>query len=99
MAPEQANRKPIDARADLFSLGCVLYLMTTGRLPFEGEDALATLMAVACADPVAPRGINPLVPSGVEKLILAMLEKKPRDRPGSAREVIEAIRGLSHESR
>jgi serine/threonine protein kinase len=94
MAPEQANRKPIDPRADLFSLGCVLYLMATGSLPFEGDDALSTLVAITCVDPPPPHERNPAVSPEVSQLILSLLAKNPADRPASAQEVIEAISKL-----
>jgi serine/threonine protein kinase len=94
MAPEQANRQPIDARADLFSLGCVLYLMATATLPFEGDDPLSTLLAITNAEPEPPEKRNPEVPAEVSRLILALLAKKPADRPGNAREVIERIERL-----
>jgi serine/threonine protein kinase len=91
MAPEQANRKPLDARVDLFSLGCVMYLMATGALPFEGDDALSTLLAVTNTEPIAPCVRNPDVSKGVSELVMSLLAKNAEDRPGSAREVIEAI--------
>ena len=54
MAPEQARGKPLDARADLFSLGCVLYRAVTGRLPFRGPGTMDTLLALATETPPAP---------------------------------------------
>ncbi len=94
MAPEQANRQAIDARADLFSLGCVLYLMATGSLPFEGDDALTTLLAVTNADPVPPCERNPQLSESVSKLVMSLLAKRAVDRPASAQAVIETMRKL-----
>jgi serine/threonine protein kinase len=94
MAPEQAGRQPVDARADLFALGCVLYLMATGALPFEGDDALSTLAAIASAEPIPPRQRHPPVPEELSDLILEMLAKKPQQRPASSREVREALLAL-----
>jgi serine/threonine protein kinase len=94
MAPEQATRQPTDARADLFSLGCVLYLMVTGALAFDAPDALSTLMAVTASDPTAPHERAPAVPPHVSELTMRLLAKRPGDRPGSAREVAEAIARL-----
>ncbi|MFO0840791.1 MAG: serine/threonine-protein kinase [Gemmataceae bacterium] len=91
MAPEQASRQAVDARADLFSLGCVLYQMLTGELPFEREDALATLLAAQTEPPTPPRDLCPEVPVELSELVLRMLEKRPQDRPASARAVAAAL--------
>ena len=62
MAPEQVQGEPLDARADLFSLGCVLYRAATGRLPFQGRGTAGTLLAVTTQTPPAPHEVNPAVP-------------------------------------
>jgi serine/threonine protein kinase len=92
MAPEQATRQPLDARADLFSLGCVLYLLCTGELAFQGNDALTTLLAITSTTPPAPRERAPTVPAALSNLVMRLLAKKPDDRPGSARAVVEELR-------
>jgi hypothetical protein len=102
MAPEQARGEPIDARADLFSLGCVLYLMLTGERPFKGENALSTLMALATHEPPAPQVVNPDVPADVSDLTMRLLAKEAARRPASAQEVVDALavirRGMGESS-
>jgi serine/threonine protein kinase len=95
MAPEQAGSKPVDGRADLFSLGCVLYRMATGQLPFQGEDTLSTLMAVASHRPVPPQQLEPRLPFPLDQLILRLLEKAPDRRASSAREVVAALEAIA----
>jgi serine/threonine protein kinase len=94
MAPEQALRQPVDARADLFGLGCVMYLMATGKLAFEAEDALATMLAVTRSEPTPPGELNPDLPAEVEELVLALLAKSPDDRPATARSVVERLKRI-----
>jgi hypothetical protein len=94
MAPEQARGQPVDHRADLFSLGCVLYRGCTGQPPFRGADAIATLMAVAEQTPPPPQQLNPQVPAGLAALIMQLLAKDPAARPSSARAVVQRIQEL-----
>ena len=97
MAPEQARGEPADASSDLFSLGCVLYRLLTGRLPFEGRTILAVLTALATETPPSPRTLNPATPQALDDLVMRLLSKTPADRPASAQAVVEAIRGIERQ--
>jgi hypothetical protein len=94
MSPEQARGEPMDARSDLFSLGCVLYRVAAGKTPFKGKDAISTLLAVVNEQPRPLAEIDPDMPESVSELVMALLAKKPADRPASAKAVVEVIAGI-----
>jgi hypothetical protein len=91
MAPEQASADPLDHRADLFSLGSVLYAMCTGRPPFAAPTTLGVLKRVAEDTPRPIREINPEVPPWLCDLISRLHAKKPVDRFASAQEVADLL--------
>jgi WD40 repeat protein len=91
MAPEQARGEVVDHRADLFSLGSVLYALCTGRAPFWAIGTMAVLKRV-CEDMPRPiPEINPEVPDWLAALIARLHAKDPADRPQSAAEVTELL--------
>ena len=89
MAPEMAlGKADIDGRADLYALGCVGYWLLTGERVFEGENALATVVAHVQDSPIPPSQRTELeVPESLERIILACLEKDREARPQSAAEL------------
>jgi WD40 repeat protein len=99
MAPEQARGEPVDHRADLFSLGCTIYEMCTGRAPFSGPDPVSTLMSVAESQPPPPHELAPEVPRWLSDLTMHLLEKDRSRRICSAREVLETLQRQAHSYR
>ena len=99
LSPEQVRAEPYDHRADLFSLGCVLYRMCTNQVPFPAATPTAQLTAVAVDEATPIRILNPAIPDDLSALVTRLLDKDPDDRPQSALEVIERLvkvkRGLS----
>jgi hypothetical protein len=91
MAPEQAAGQPVDERCDLFSLGCVLYELASGERAFRGENTFAILTALAVSEPRHLSSVNPELPEAFSNLVMALLSKKPEQRPRSARAVAEAL--------
>lgn len=91
MSPEQAQGNRVDARSDLFSLGCVMYAMCTGRSPFRAESAMAALRRVCDDTPRPIHEINPDVPAWLTAVIQRLLEKDPNNRFQSAAEVCQVL--------
>jgi serine/threonine protein kinase len=94
MSPEQVNGLSLDSRADLFSLGGVLYKAATGEPPFSAPTLIALLAAVGKNDPLPARTVNPAVPAELSDLIGRLQRKNPEERPASAAEVAKELRGL-----
>lgn len=92
MSPEQASGKDVDARADLFSLGVVLYEMLTGIKPFKGPDTLVVLSALLKSQPLAPATLDGAIPEELSRFTMALLAKHPEDRPSSAFQVAQSLK-------
>lgn len=80
MAPEQVKGKRGDERTDIYSLGAMLYEMTTGSAPFEGTNPYQIMNARLSGDPIAPRKRNPNISPQLEEIILHAMERDPNDR-------------------
>jgi serine/threonine-protein kinase len=95
MAPELAGDEGLDARADLYALGCVGYFLLTGRLVFEAATGVQMLARHLQDTPVPPsRRTELVVPAALDKLVLACLAKRPADRPASAEEVARRLEAI-----
>lgn len=96
MAPEQAmDSRGVDARADIYSLGCSLHFLLTGQAPYRGATVFETLQAHQTQAIPRLREANPRVPRQLEALFQKMMAKEAADRPQSMGEVIDALRSLS----
>ncbi len=94
ISPEQASGKPIDQRSDLYSLGAMLYEMSTGTLPFNAENPVSVALMQVNDKPRRPREINPSIPIGLEQIILGAMEKNPEYRFQSAGQMLRHIEQL-----
>lgn len=96
IAPEQARGAATDARADLYSVGVMLYEMLTGKLPFEANSAVSVAVMQLQADPKMPREINPNIPVGLEEITIQAMQKDPASRYQSAAEMLQDIESFKH---
>ena len=91
IAPEQARGDLTDEKADIYSVGVMLYEMITGQLPFEADNAVSVAIMQLQADPRPPRDINPAIPDGLEEITLKAMQKDPAQRYQSAAEMLQDI--------
>ncbi len=101
MPPEQFTGAPVDGRADLFSLGVILYALATGEQPFPGETVTTVSYKVVHTDPVPPARLNPAMPAALDAAILKCLAKNPAERFQTGEELaaeLAALRGATEPS-
>ncbi len=98
MPPEQFTGAPLDGRADLFSLGVILYWLATGDKPFSGDTITAVSYKIVHSDPALPRKINPAVPASLETIVMRCLEKDPARRYATG-EALAADLAAAHAGR
>ena len=91
MSPEQAKGLELDGRSDLFSLGCLMYRLLTGRLPFGASTVLATLQAIQNHQPPSVQSLQPSCSDDLTDITMALLEKQPANRPESASQLVEIL--------
>lgn len=91
IAPEQARGDITDDKADIYSVGVMLYEMLTGQLPFEADNAVSVAIMQLQANPKPPRDINPSIPIGLEEITLKAMQKTPVQRYRSAAEMMHDI--------
>ena len=91
LSPEQARGERVDARSDLYSTGCLLYELLTGRPPFLGDSPVAIAYQHVRENPVPPSRVDPEVPQWADAIVLRAMAKDPRDRYQSAAEMRQDI--------
>ena len=91
ISPEQARGEMTDDKADIYSVGVVMYEMLTGKLPFQSDSAVSVAIMQLQQDPKRPRDIIPTLPLGLEQITIRAMQKNPNDRYGSAAEMLMDI--------
>ena len=91
IAPEQASGDYITDKADIYSVGVMLYEMLTGKLPFVADNAVSVALMQLQAKAVMPRELNPSIPRGLEQITMKAMEKNPVDRFQSAGEMLDDL--------
>jgi serine/threonine-protein kinase len=91
LSPEQAQGHPVDSRADLYSIGIVLYELLTGALPFDAESPVTIALKQVTEEPTAPMRLNPAVSRALDAVVMRALRKEPAERFQDADEFIAAL--------
>jgi eukaryotic-like serine/threonine-protein kinase len=95
MAPEQLKEQPVDARADIYAVGVVLYEMTTGQRPFREHSTARLIADILQSPPIQPGRLRQAIPARLEQVILKCLEKNPENRYQAAKELAVDLRRLA----
>jgi serine/threonine protein kinase len=95
LSPEQAQGKPVDARSDIYAVGCVLYEMLTARPPFEGDSPVAIAYKHVRETPTPPSRLNGDVPGELDAIVLKAMAKNPDNRYQTTREMAEDLQRLA----
>jgi eukaryotic-like serine/threonine-protein kinase len=91
LSPEQAQGRPVDARADLYAIGIVLYELLTGQVPFDADSPVTVALKQVSEMPVPPAELVPAIPPAIDAVVMRALEKDPDRRYQSADEFIAAL--------
>lgn len=91
IAPEQAKGDITDGRTDIYSLGVMMYEMLTGKLPYDGDNAVSVALMHLQLTPDSPKELNADIPEGLEEITLKAMQKQPSDRYQSAQEMLADI--------
>ncbi len=97
MSPEQVMSRSVDGRSDLFSLGIILYELSTGSRPFGGENMAAIFNAITQDTPIEPSKINPAIPKNLSQVIMKCLMKMPDKRFETGNALASALKGCLKE--
>lgn len=97
MSPEQGRADNVDERTDLFSVGCLLYALISGRAPFQRTTIMDTLLALATETPPPPSSFNSQCPRALDELVMVLIEKEPSHRLASAQVMLDQLKLIEDE--
>ncbi|MBR5942891.1 MAG: PASTA domain-containing protein, partial [Clostridia bacterium] len=97
ISPEQASGNETDFKADIYSLGAIFYVLTTGRFPFDGDTPVSIALQHVQKQPDNPRMINDTIPIGIDQIIMKAMQKDPANRFASAADMMKDIQAVKND--